>query len=89
MSNSQITPTFWRGLTTVSAVVVGVIYISSHITETINEAVKPLKDAVEIVKQDVEALKPKVALSEYRIGLHEQLIKEFVRPEDIKRKNYK
>lgn len=90
MTNNQgISASFWRGISTVAAIIVGVIYISNHITDTINEAVRPLKDQVEAVKQDVEALKPKMALNEYRIGLHEQLFKEFVKPEEVKPKNYK
>lgn len=77
---AEITKDFWKNITTLAAIVVGVFYMQSKISDTIREELQPLKDEVKEIKQDLKTLEPKVQEHQIKINQFENY---FIKPKDV------
>lgn len=80
---------FYKGLMTVAMIVLGVLYIENHITSTINYSLAPLVRRIEYLESNLNEIKPIVLLDDYKIGLYESSVKEFVKPDEPKLTTHK
>lgn len=90
-----ISPGFYRNISTLGVIVLAVFYVVNEIKAEFNESLQPVKDYIErvdkkvdVIDAQVKIVEPMVKLNDYRVNQHEQIMKEFLRPESIERKKY-
>lgn len=86
MGEQFITSAFFKNLTGLAVIVGGVFYIEHHITEAIKEAINPVMIEVKGHDAKINKLESETNLSNYKWGIYENQIKDFLKPEEVKMK---
>lgn len=83
---AAISGNFWKNITTIGAVVVGIYFIQGKFTDSVKEVVAPLIEQIKKAQSDIEEIKPKVEKNTLLVNNHEEMLKEYLKMEAEKRK---